>query len=496
MLMAEHSMCQPGRPGPDGRVPARLAGLGALPEGEVADVVLAVLVGLDPLPHPHPRRDRGGPAGRSRARRRCGRRSSRRRSGRRGRRPGASAISSTICGMCSVARGMTSGTVDAERRPGRPGRASRSASEISPIETPSAVGALDDLVVDVGDVHDPRHLAARGSAGSGPAGRRRERSEVADVGRPVDGGTAAVDADVAGLEGHELARRAGHRVEAAGSSCRRPPAAPRPGRDGARARRWRWPRSTGPSPSGPPRLPVEALTLTAAGSSPRIAGDRLAHLRQQRRQLRPGGDDRQVHVRRAPAGRAHAARRPSPSRTAAVDARRACASRPGRGGPGRPGRPLRAARRRPRGGRRRRPNGRPGAARPRSAGRPGRAARRARRDGCRCRARRAQRRPAAAARPAGSRTRPGTSPPSRIARARSRSTGTVTLRFVASPLIAWTGILQASSSEASSVQVSGPSGGCRRRPARAGCAGRPAASGPRRRPSGRRSRRRDRRRAA
>ena len=36
----------------DGRLPDRLAGLGTLPQGEVADVVLAVLVGLDPLPHP------------------------------------------------------------------------------------------------------------------------------------------------------------------------------------------------------------------------------------------------------------------------------------------------------------------------------------------------------------------------------------------------------------------------------------------------------------
>ena len=35
--------------------------------------------------------------------------------------------------------------------------------------------------------------------------------------------------------------------------------------------------------------------------------------------------------------------------------------------------------------------------------------------------------------------RPGTRPPSSIARARSRSTGTVTFRLVASPLIAWTG---------------------------------------------------------
>ena len=52
MLIAEHSMCQPGRPGADRRVPRRLAGLRALPEREVADVVLAVFVGLDPLADP------------------------------------------------------------------------------------------------------------------------------------------------------------------------------------------------------------------------------------------------------------------------------------------------------------------------------------------------------------------------------------------------------------------------------------------------------------
>ena len=53
----------PGPAGPDGSVPARLACFRALPDGEVADVVLGVLVRLDPLAHPHPRRiDSGQPA--------------------------------------------------------------------------------------------------------------------------------------------------------------------------------------------------------------------------------------------------------------------------------------------------------------------------------------------------------------------------------------------------------------------------------------------------
>ena len=49
MLMAEHSMCQPGRPSPEVGRPAGLAGLGGLPEREVAHVVLLVLVRFDAL---------------------------------------------------------------------------------------------------------------------------------------------------------------------------------------------------------------------------------------------------------------------------------------------------------------------------------------------------------------------------------------------------------------------------------------------------------------
>ena len=40
--MAEHSMCQPGRPLPHGLSHARLAGLGAFPQREVAGVPLLV----------------------------------------------------------------------------------------------------------------------------------------------------------------------------------------------------------------------------------------------------------------------------------------------------------------------------------------------------------------------------------------------------------------------------------------------------------------------
>ena len=48
MLIAEHSMCQPGWPRADARVPADLVGSDRLPEREVADVLLGVVVGVDP----------------------------------------------------------------------------------------------------------------------------------------------------------------------------------------------------------------------------------------------------------------------------------------------------------------------------------------------------------------------------------------------------------------------------------------------------------------
>ncbi len=42
MLIAEHSMCQPGRPGPHGLSQAGSPGLGPFPQGEVAGVALSV----------------------------------------------------------------------------------------------------------------------------------------------------------------------------------------------------------------------------------------------------------------------------------------------------------------------------------------------------------------------------------------------------------------------------------------------------------------------
>ena len=44
MLIAEHSMCQPGRPSPHGESHVGSPGLRRLPEDEVLDVLLLVLV--------------------------------------------------------------------------------------------------------------------------------------------------------------------------------------------------------------------------------------------------------------------------------------------------------------------------------------------------------------------------------------------------------------------------------------------------------------------
>ena len=162
----------PARPaGPDRGVPRRLAGLRALPEREVADVVLAVLVGLDPLadaqllrvepgepavrrPRGDPEEDRAvvGPVGVALAR-------------------GASRSGATMSSMCSVARGRTSGRVIRSAAASARKRSSqRSAS--SPIADARGRRAADDLVVDVGDVHHPRDPQAAVRAGSGRGGRR------------------------------------------------------------------------------------------------------------------------------------------------------------------------------------------------------------------------------------------------------------------------------------------------------------------------------------
>ena len=154
MLIAEHSMCQPGRPA-RWRCPTRLAGL--------AGPSTARSRGRRPCRSRRPRparpraapRGRVGPAGRRPARTRSGRRSSRRRCGRRGRleqrRDELGHLS-----MCRVARGRTSGVVIRSAA-----ASARKRGEVALGELVDGLagrgGAADDLVVDVGDVHDPGH---------------------------------------------------------------------------------------------------------------------------------------------------------------------------------------------------------------------------------------------------------------------------------------------------------------------------------------------------
>ena len=194
MLIAEHSMCQPGRPGPIGRLPRRLAGLGSLPQREVADVVLAVLVGLDPLPDPQAL---GIEAGQPPVRR-----------PRRDPEEDRAVVGPVGVAPLEERRDQRDDLVDVvgrprqdvrRRHPERLGvgqeRARGSAPRASSIDSPAAAAPADDLVVDVGDVHDPGHLQAAPAQVADEQVGEQERAEVADVGRPVDRRAARVDAD-------------------------------------------------------------------------------------------------------------------------------------------------------------------------------------------------------------------------------------------------------------------------------------------------------------
>ena len=193
MLIAEHSMCQPGRPAPIAVSHDGSPGFRCLPEREVTDVVLAVLVGLDPLPDPEtlgieacqapvrrPRRDPEedravlGPVGVAALEERRDERDD--------------LIDVTGRPRQHVRRRHPQGLgIGQERREVALGeRLDRLAGGGRP---------ADDLVVDVGDVHDPRHLLAAPPEVAHQQVGEQERPEVADVGGPVDGRAARVDAD-------------------------------------------------------------------------------------------------------------------------------------------------------------------------------------------------------------------------------------------------------------------------------------------------------------
>jgi hypothetical protein len=257
----------PARPArPDRRVPGRLRGLRSLPEGEVTDIVLGVLIGLDPLPDPQV--------------------------------VGIEAGEPPICRPARdaeedrpVARaiGVPGGDEPLDERDhvrdvlGRSGQDVRhrhaEGRRVDPELRQPAIGecpdrdalcrgAPDDLVVDVGDVHHPGHPEALRAQEPDEHVGEQERPEVADVGRSVDSRAAGVDPDVAGLEGQQLALLARQRVEQGDRHVGSPASPPRPRgttiatASAAMAR---------PSPSGPRRLPLEAFTETRSGERPRSA---------------------------------------------------------------------------------------------------------------------------------------------------------------------------------------------------------------------------------
>ena len=250
------------------------------------------------------------------------------------------------------------------------------------------------------------------------------------MGRSVDGRAAAVDPDVPGLERDELTLLAGQRVEQADGHPTAPTVAT------ARAAIPR------PAPSAPARLPVDALTLTLRSGSARAArrsppGSRRAGRPGAVGQPRSSGRSGPGAARRPPGGR-------RPSRTSSPLAIPRGVVGSGREEPAEIAQAGRAEQRVGDGVERNvavRVAVEPRARR-RSRSRPGRAARPVRTGGCRPHSR------------SGSAARP-----SSTSSARPRSSGVVTLRFVGSPGMAWTGILQASRRAASSVQVSVPSAG-------------------------------------
>ena len=157
-------------PSPIAGRPDRLTRLRPLPQGEVADVVLAVLVGLDPLADAQRLRIEPGQPPVRRPR-------------------GDAEEDRAVVGAVGVAaleqgRDERDDLVDVGGRPrqdvgaGHP-RALGVGQERGQVAVGQVADAIpcrrraaDDLVVDVGDVHHPADRVARASAGGGRAGRR------------------------------------------------------------------------------------------------------------------------------------------------------------------------------------------------------------------------------------------------------------------------------------------------------------------------------------
>ena len=271
----------------DRRLPRGLARLGPLPQGEVADVVLAVLVGLDALPHPEPF---GVEAGQSAV----------------GRPRGDPEEDRAVVGPVGVAaleqRGDQVGhLVDVlggarqDVRDGHPegGRIGQEALEVAAGQDIDPLSgrrrAPDDLVVDVGDVEDPGDRQAAPSEVADQQVDEEERPEVADVDRGVDRGAAGIDADVALAQRDERPGQAGQGVVQLDRHRRRLDGGDRQGAD----------RPTGAL--GSLEIAARCLDVDRGAVQLEQLGDRRAHRIEVGAEPRPGGDDRQVDRLRSPA---------------------------------------------------------------------------------------------------------------------------------------------------------------------------------------------------
>ena len=174
-----------------GRVPRRLARLGALPEDEVAHVLLAVLVAGHALAAAAPARGRSRRACRSRRRRRCGSRPSRR-SRRRSRVSSSRSMSAIISGDVVGRPRVVLDPLDVQRVE----VARRSVDERRRVVVQRDAGlvrAADGLVVHVGEVHHLGHAVAEVAQAAPQQVLEEEGAQVADVDVVVDRRAAGVD---------------------------------------------------------------------------------------------------------------------------------------------------------------------------------------------------------------------------------------------------------------------------------------------------------------
>ena len=182
-----------------------------------------------------------------------------------------------------------------------------SARRASPMRLAGRRGATDDLVVDVGDVHDPGHRVAAPAQVADEQVGEQERAEVADVGGTVDGRAARIDTDPVGAQRLERSRLARQRVVEADASSDR--------LDRGDDERGDRP----PGALGAVEIAARGLDADGVAVEPEERGDRVAHRVELGAEPRPGGDDRQVHAGRTPAGGLDpTARPPRPARVLAM----------------------------------------------------------------------------------------------------------------------------------------------------------------------------------